>query len=196
MKVPNKTSWPLSFEVHHTLVAFWRRVPAPKLVVLLLLMVGVGLTEGFGVMLLVPLLGAFSGTEQTPEWMSFILVPFQWVGLQGNAAVVLAVFVVLVGLRTAVQFGRDALAAVLQAEVVDALREDCFAALLRVEWRWLSGRRQADHVSLLLTDLNRVGVGLHFAIGWLASLATGLAWTLAAFWLSFPMTLLAMAGAR
>jgi ATP-binding cassette subfamily C protein len=36
---------------------------------------------------------------------------------------------------------------------------------------------------------------LHFAIGWLASLATGLVWTLTALWLSWSMTLLAMAGA-
>jgi len=156
-------------------------------------MVLAGLTEGLGILLLVPVLhilqgehgneGAFAKTLTTA--LGRLGVPLTLSGL-------LAVFLLLVLFRNAVQYGREMLGADLQAKVVDELRHRCFAALLGAEWRWLAGGRQSDYANLLLTDVTRVGVGLHFGLALTASLATMLAYLLTAFSLSWKMTLLAL----
>jgi ATP-binding cassette, subfamily C, bacterial len=183
-----------SSEQQQALSALWGRVPHTRLIGLLLLMVWVGLTEGVGVLLLVPLLGVLAGAGAEPSWVSVLLWPFRYCGLEPGAALLLSLFFLLVVLRSAGQYWRDELGAVLQHQVVDDLRKASFNALLHVEWRWVSGQRQADHANLLLSDVSRIGVGLHFAIGLLASIATVVAWSVTAFFLSWQMTLLALCG--
>ena len=184
-----------SHEQRLALLALWRRVPPQSLFALLLLMIWVGLTEGVGVLLLVPLLGVLGGTGPAPAWVKVLLLPLHGLGVVPNAAVLLALFVLLVGLRALGQYGRDELGTVLQHKVVDGLRKDCFDALIHAEWRWMGGKSQADHANLLLTDVNRIGVGLHFGIGLLATLATAGVWCLSALFLSWSMTLIALGGA-
>jgi ATP-binding cassette subfamily C protein len=175
-----------------TLNGIWKRLPRIDVVCLLLLMVGVGLTEGIGILLLVPLLSFLDGMNHSPVWISALPVTLERLGLLPSAGLLLGFFVVLVVFRSLVQYGRDELGTSLQFSVVDDLRKSCFDALLRVEWRWLCDKRQADHANLLLTDLARIGVGLHFGLGLLATCATGLAWVAAAFVLSWKMTWLAL----
>jgi len=176
------------------LSALWLRVPSKKLIGLLLLMIWVGLTEGVSVLLLVPLLGFLGGNGHELSSVSFLLWPFRYMGLEPGAAQLLGLFFFLVALRTAGQYLRDEWGALLQHQVVDDLRQSCFKALLYVEWRWVSGQRQADHANLLLSDVSRVGVGLHFGIGLLASIATVVAWTVTALILSWKMTIFAICG--
>lgn len=191
---PCVASWGISQKGLIAFQALWARLPGLKLLALLALMIWVGLTEGVGVLLLVPLLGVLSDAGTVPDWVNALLLPLRWLGLQPNVVVLLGFFLLLVGLRSAGQYGRDTLATVLQSDVVDSMRKDCFRSLLRSEWRWVCRQQQAAHANLLLTDVNRIGVGLHFGIGWLASVATGVAWVVTAFLLSWPMTLLALAG--
>lgn len=158
----------------------------------LFLMIGVGLMEGVGIVMLVPLLGFLGGGVNAPAWALALLKPLEWLGLAPGAGVLLSLFVAIVALRSLLQYGREQLGSALQHEVVDGLRKSCFDALLHVEWRWLCDKRQTDHANLLLTDVSRVGLGLHFGLGLLASAVTGLAWLVSAFWLSWQMTLLAL----
>ena len=44
-----------------------------------------------------------------------------------------------------------------------------FAALLGADYGWIAQQRQSDHVNVLLTDINRVGVGLNAALSLLAT---------------------------
>ncbi len=176
------------------LMAFWRllrQAPLARTLVVLLLMVLVSLTEGIGLLLLVPLL-EWLGNPQHPRLPAASWGAWPgWVEQTGPAAL-LAGFVCLVALRSAVQYGREQWGQHLQHELVDTLRQRCFAALLRVEWRWLTSTRHADHANLLLNDVNRVGVGLYFGINLLASAITLQAYLLTATALSWPLTLVAL----
>jgi len=160
------------------LSAFWRllrQAPPSRTLAVLVLMVLASLTEGIGLLLLVPLLKWLNQPERAQ-----------------HTAALLAGFVLLVALRSVVQYGREQRGQRLQFELVDALRQRCFAALLQVEWRWLTSTRHADHANLLLSDVNRVGVGLHFGLNLLASSITLLAYLLTAAALSWQLTLLAL----
>ncbi len=161
---------------------------------LLLLMFLTSLTEGIGLLLLVPMLAVLGGGEATGNPLVAQLVNiFQTMGLPLSVGGLLAAFVILIGLRSIIQYARERSGASLQHRVVDTLRQSCFAALLRVEWRWIAAGRKSDHANLLLTDVSRVGAGLNFGLSLLATLASALAYLAVAFTLSWVMTLLALA---
>lgn len=167
--------------------------PRRRLVALLALMIGGGLSEGVGIVLLVPLLQALTGQGGAGPWPVRALTGgMTALGIATAPGGILIAFVVLVGVRNAVQHGRDRLAAQVRYAVVDRLRDDCFATLLGAEWRWVLGGRRSDHMNLLVTDINRVGTGFGFALALLATAATIGVSLLAASMLSWRMTALAL----
>lgn len=183
--------------------AFWRlfgAAPRPRLIGLFLLMVLASLSEGIGLLLLVPLLGALGegdgsasgGTVSDNPLVGMLMQALSSIGLSPDIGGLLLAFLGLVGLRSLIQYGRERLGASLQHRLVDRLRLRAYEALLRVEWRWIAASRSADQANLLLTDINRVGVGLNFSIALLATAVTLLAYLATAFLLSWQMTALAL----
>lgn len=178
------------------LQAFGRLVwaaPRAHVLGLLALMVLAGLTDGIGLLMLVPLLELLGGSHSDRGWVQQLLNTMQSVGLSPSVGGLLAVFVGLVAVRSAVQYAREQLAARLQHGIVDHLRLRCFAALLGVEWRWLVNTRRADHANLLLTDVSRVGLGLNLSLSLLATGVTLVAYLWVALALSWTLTLVALA---
>lgn len=170
-----------------------REAPASRVLALLVLMVLAGLTEGVGILLLVPLLETLQpGQGSQNALIEGMLAGVRALGLPVSMGGLLTAFLLLVAIRSLVQYARERLGASIQHGLVDQLRLRCFAALLGAEWRWLAAGRKADHANLLLTDVSRVGVGLNFGLSLLATLATLLAYLLAAFSLSWAITSLAL----
>lgn len=176
--------------------AFKRQLSdAPRVMVLALLvsMVLGGLTEGIGILLLVPLLQIIQGAVVSDNvLLQGLLGALTNLGIPVTTVGLLTTFLLLIGFRSVVQYARDLLGAGLQHRLVDQLRLRCFSSLLKAEWRWVAAGRQSDHANLLLTDVSRVGMGLHFGLGLLATLATMLAYLLAALALSWKLTVLAL----
>lgn len=170
------------------------QAPRAQVALLLALMLLAGLTEGCGLLLLVPLLELLQhGTAGAPSAPVRGLVEgLRLLGLPLSVAGVLGAFMLLTALRCAVLAARERAGVALQHALVDGLRQRCFAALLAAEWRWVAGGRQAHLASLLLTDVNRVGAGLHHGLGLLATLALLGAGLVVAFVLSWPVTALAL----
>lgn len=150
-------------------------------------------TEGVGILLLVPMLEMLGNGASNHSWIGLMQRAFDGTGLPLNVGSLLVVFVGLVLLRSLIQYGREQVSAFLQHRLVDQLRQQCFAALLAVEWRWLLNTRRADHANLLLGDVSRVGVGLNFGLNLVATLATMGAYLATAFVLSWHLTLTALA---
>lgn len=197
--------------------AFWRLLgaaPRGRLLGFILLMTLGSLTEGIGLLLLVPLLGALgetaggytvggalptgadaagAGAGQGNPLIEGLVSGLSWLGLTPTVGGLLLAFVGLVVLRSTIQFGRERLGISLQHHLVDGLRLRAYEALLGVEWRWIAAGRRSDQANLLLTDINRVGVGLHFGIGLLATAVTLTAYLAAALVLSWTMTILVLA---
>lgn len=113
------------------------------------------LTEGMGIVLLVPLLSALGAGKiagfSLPDW---------------PLATMLALFVALVLLRALLEVLRSLSAYDLQLRVVDGLRRDAIEALLDAEWRALAGMRQSANRAMLITTLERAGE----AVSYLAAL--------------------------
>lgn len=159
-------------------------MPPKQPTLLMALMLACGLTEGLGLLLLVPWLQWMqSGAAPTrwPEWLPLHSMPIMLGGL-----------VLLVALRGLLQFARNLFAVRLQHSVVDTLREQTFAALVNAEWGWLNAHRQSDHASLLITDIQRIGMGVHHFLGLLTSFVMLACYGVVALMLSWPIALLAV----
>lgn len=145
--------------------AVLQRVPTGRLLGVLALMVAAALTEGLGILLLIPLLADLeSGARASASLPAF----GQWL-LPGSLELRLGLFVVLVVLRAILMQRLTTARGRLQLEFVDGLRRECHAAMAQAEWRWLASKRIADRNAALLTNGATAGVGLDQAIGLLAA---------------------------
>ncbi len=158
---------------------------------LVALMLASALTEGLGLVLLVPMLAALGegGGSPSPvaEWLTRIGAPASLGGL-------LALFAVLVASRAVINHARTMAAQRFEIALVDGLRARAWLALLHCDWRVLSAMRQSDNASLLITNIDRIGYGVNQALQGLATLVTLAGLGLAALAISPPIALAALAG--
>jgi ATP-binding cassette subfamily C protein len=138
------------------------------------------LTEGLGLVVLVPLLEALGGAAPRFGWIN------PGLGIGG----MLGLIVILVFIRALLGHWRQLAAVRLRAEVVDGLRQRGWHALLHAEWRALREARRSDSASLLISDIDRIGSALGEAFTALALAATLLA-VVAAGMLIAPFAMLA-----
>ncbi len=129
---------------------------APRVAVL---QIAAALTEGIGLVLLVPLLAGLAGPGSAMGGP--LAGAIADLGLGRNLPALLALFVVLVAARAALVMARNRAALTLELALVDGLRQRAWQALLGADWRTLQGLRRSDQASLLITNLDRVGQGVN-----------------------------------
>jgi ATP-binding cassette subfamily C protein len=168
------------------------RARTAEVIALFVFMLLSSATEGIGLLLLVPMLDILSGAQTDNAIADIIVRSLGFLGVPSTIGGLLTVFVALVGLRSTVQYSQERLGQTMQHKIVDSLRYDCFSALLNVEWAWLTNTRRSDLASLLLGDINQVGVGLHFGLGLMVTIIAMGAYLSAAFALSPLATLIVL----
>jgi ATP-binding cassette, subfamily C, bacterial len=176
-----------------SVAALWRLLgmaPQHQVLSVLVLMVLGSVTDGIGIVLLVPLLALLDRNASENPLVQALVWGLEKVGIGQTVGGLLAAFVVLMVLRGVIQFAKDITSARLQNEIVDDLRGQCLKALLAANWRWISTRKSSDHANLVLTEISRIGTALNNGLGLLATLLAMLALVASAMLLSAPMTLL------
>lgn len=146
--------------------------------VVVLLQMAAALTEGLGLVLLVPMLGQLAdggGAGQTG-----LAGRFAAFGLPTDLGRLLALFVILVAVRAVLVMWRNRAALALELALVDGLRRRAWRSLLDADWRMLAGLRRSDQASLLISNLDRVGLGINQLLVATTTLVTLLALGLAA----------------
>lgn len=167
-------------------------IPLGRLVPVLLVTFAGAMTEGIGIVMLVPLLavlGAGQGGGQASGMVG------QLAAISPGLGSLLALFIGLVVLRAILQQTRVVAAFRLEARLVDGLRARALSALLAAEWRALAQMRQSDNRALLVTTIDRAGTAVHQGCNALATLSHLTALLLAAMILSPLIALAAVAGA-
>ena len=148
---------------------------APLVVALQML---AALTEGLGLVLLVPMLGLLADPGDTGgAGLAGRLADF---GLPTDLASLLALFVMLVAIRSVLVLWRNRAVLELELKLVDGLRRRAWASLLHADWRLLSALRRSDQASLLISNLDRVGLGINQLLVATTTVVTLLALGLAA----------------
>jgi ATP-binding cassette subfamily C protein len=178
--------------------ALFAGVPVGLLMSFGLLTAAASITEGLGLLTLVPmlqLLQSANGSAAAGGGVASLLERMLGsVGIPLGIESLLLLFLLLVVVRAAVQYTQSLVSARLQHQVVDGLRERVFRVLLGAEWRWVARRRRADIMSTLLNDVGRIGVGLHFGFQLVVGAITMLVYLAAALALDAKLTLIAILG--
>ncbi|KQX24867.1 hypothetical protein ASD39_24585 [Sphingomonas sp. Root50] len=148
------------------------------------------LTEGVGLLVLIPILAALDQRESAVRRI------VDRIGLPDAQAIllVLALGVAIVVTRALISRASILEQRTLEYHVVDDLRRRLFAAVGRAEWRWLSAQRTADHVAVMSTQLGRLGVGLFAATQLLALVISILTHLAVIVLISWQTALVAMGG--
>ena len=158
---------------------------------LLALMVASALTEGLGLVLLVPMLAALNGSGgssggRIAAWLTNLGVPL-------SLGPLLTIFAVLVILRALINHGRNLASVNFQVQLVDGLRARAWDALVHCDWRVFSTMRQSNSASLLINNIDRIGEALNQCLTFVALMVTLIAVLAAALTIAPVIALIAMA---
>jgi len=171
--------------------AGWRLVPALSVALAL------ALTEGAGLVLLVPLLGTIGlvvGEGATSGMAAWTGRVFRAVGLTPSLVSVLAVFLAVSVLYATLYRWHLLLTPALEQQFVLALKERLYRAIVSARWSFLVQRRMTDMAHALLSDMERVSGSAHQLLTLVAGSAVAAIYIAVAARLSPGLTLLVCAG--
>ena len=161
----------------------------------LALMVGMGLLEGSGLLMLLPLLQSI-GLESAPNVsglgrMAASILSAGHVPLALPA--VLAVFIAVMSAQVVLRAYSAVLNARIETSFTCFLRERLYRAMMSSDWLFFARQRSSDITQALMEELQRVGFGTQQLLALLGVAGVAVVQILIAFWLSPALTLLAVA---
>ena len=125
-----------------------------------LLLLTAGVTEAFGILMLIPLLHVVGLTEQQADGNP-VAEAVAWaasaVGVELSLGVVLLAFLALAAVRAATSWQRDMLLAKIRLGFIDRFRERLYADMAQAKWEHLQSRRQSDVLHTVTASVNRMG---------------------------------------
>ena len=158
-----------------------------------ILIVLLALTEGAGILLLVPLLTLAGVTTGNP------LASGVWVRmaerLPHSLGMLLVLYVVIVAARAAVEMAESVAALRVQVEVTRYLRERMYRALVRARWEVVAPLRGARLAHVLTGELERVSLTINQLLAGVLQLFVAIVYTVAAVMVSPSLAIVAAAGA-
>lgn len=159
----NILSWMEKSDIRDYLINFWGVMPK-NIALTLMLMVLIGLTEGIGLILLVPLLqlvgldvqyGALNQIDQ------LILSIFSFFSIKPTLISVLVIFVIITGLNAFIYRLQSIRIAGIEYGCTMHLREQLYAAITRSNWLFFSNNRSSDFAHALTNEIDRIGMGTY-----------------------------------
>ncbi len=133
------------------------------------LMVLGAITEGIGIVLLVPLLTILGDDTADGGRIGEIMGRL---GVPMRLDAMLALFVALVIVRGLITYYRALVAMRFEMTLIDRLRTRGWRSLLHCDWRVLLGMRRSNAASLLISQVDQAGLFVNQAILALATLVT------------------------
>lgn len=152
------------------------------------------LLEGLGLMLLLPLLhlaGVFGASDATSLSRYIPALVGMWldgIPKDSRLLLMLGVFVGLIALQSGIALLRDRQSLLLRLRFVDHLRSHLFGALAAARWGFLSRHHSSEFLSVLTTDVGRIGIGALCLLQLFTQLAVFPVYLGVAFHLSAPVT--------
>lgn len=128
----------------------------------LLLLLAAGVTEAFGLVMIIPLLhvtGLTGPSGALGPVVEAVARGADALGIALTLPAVLGVFLALAAVRSAVSWQRNVLLTAIRLEFVDRIRDDLYASVAEARWEFLLARRQSDIQHVLTSDVNRTGEG-------------------------------------
>ena len=135
----------------------------PNSIVALVLIVIAGISEGFGLMLFVPLLELLNNGDDSRQ-MTWLKVGYDAVGVPFNQYTILAG---IVGFSLSAQFliyQRDRLLTISRCDCMAQLRETVIRHLISSNWSYLSKQASGEIINRLMNECSRSAYAFYFQI--------------------------------
>ncbi len=155
------------------------------------LMVGLGLTEGVSLLLLVPLLqlvGLDAQQGSLGRIAEFVSSVFRIVGLRPTLIAVLGFYVFIIVVHSLLKRWETSVSLSLEYEFVVRLREKLYRAIANTNWLFFAQSRVSDFTHALTIEMERIGAATYYLLSLLATSIVALAYIVMALKLSAMMT--------
>ncbi|ADL54859.1 ABC transporter related [Gallionella capsiferriformans ES-2] len=152
--------------------------------------------EGAGLLMLLPILslaGVLGQDSGQKSWLPMLDRLFVSLGISWSIEFALLVFVVLIYIQSQLTLHRDRVSQSLQLRFGDHLRKTLYAAIVRANWSFLTGKYSAELLNTLTTEVQRITTGTYFLLRFFTISILSIAYFSVALWLSTWLTLLALA---
>ncbi len=154
-----------------------------------------GLTQGVGLVMLVPFLeliglGETKGSEGIATHISGVL---GWLGLPVNMTSILCLYVVIVSTHSIVARYREVLNSKIVNGFTQAMRQSLYRALSRAEWLCFLRSKTSDITHVLTVDIQRVGFATQQLLQLIGKIIIVNVYIVVALVLSVPMTVFSLA---
>lgn len=155
-------------------------------------MVLIGMLEGIGILLLIPLIN-LSGIMTFNSYEIPLISPvsnyFQQLPETISLVTILTIYILLIVGQSLFQRNQLILNAKIQQGFVRYLKERTYQSLLQANWGFFLNKRKSDIINLMTTEINRVSGGTHFFLQFFTSLIFTFIQIGIAFWLSAKLTI-------
>lgn len=150
-----------------------------------LLMLGGAVVEGFGILLLIPLLGiVFTGGAGLPDWAREVLDLTEVGAPERQLLVMVLLFAMLAMVRAIVLWRRDIELISLSVELVDSWRARMVTVLAQARWPEVAALRRSNLEFALTGDISRLATGSDQLLRGLAAVVQLCVQLALALWLS------------
>ena len=123
-----------------------------RLIALGTLLIAASLSEGLGLLLLVPIVHLLANSPGTDLGTTWVQLFDGW-----SAPQLLAGVVLIVALRAGIVFAANESRRALGLHLTRQMRMLAHSKIIEADWRWLSGKNSADHAALIMGEADRVG---------------------------------------
>ncbi len=163
-----------------------------KLVLIFLLTMLQGVTSGFSIVLLIPLLQLLSiGAGEEPEGVAlFIQNLSDRTGISLTIGSVLVIYLVLLTLIALLQYRKSILDARYQQTFIYNLRRSLFRKIIMADWQLLNSRSKTNHLQVLTREVPNLANYYFFYLKLLTTLIMTAAYTVYALLVSAGFTLI------
>ena len=138
----------------------------------LALMIFISLTEGIGILLLVPLLQLVGLDVQQGalgQIAGYIFLFFSYVGIKPTLGIVLVIYVIIISANAFLYKLQTLKSSEIQYEFAAHLRKRLFNAVTRSNWLFFKQKRSSDFAHALTYEIERIGVGTNQFLSLIAS---------------------------
>lgn len=163
-----------------------------KLVLIFLLTLLQGVTGGFSIVLLIPLLQLLNiGTGGEPEGIALAIRNFaEGAGIEITIGSILVVYMVLLTFSALIQYLKALLDARYQQTFIYTLRRRLFRKIIMADWQLLNSRSKTNHLQVLTLKVPNLAAYYFFYLRLLTTVIMTGAYTLYALLISARFTLI------
>ncbi len=163
-----------------------------KLVLIMLLTLLQGVTSGFSIVLLIPLLQLLNiGTGSEPDGIALAIRNFaEGAGIEITIGSILVVYMVLLTFSALIQYWKAILDARYQQTFIYTLRRRLFRKIIMADWQLLNSRSKTNHLQVLTREVPNLAAYYFFYLRLLTTVIMTGAYTLYALLISARFTLI------